>query len=39
MVKYSLVELLMVIPYNNIEGKNVVRGDLSCLSLFLFLSI
>ena len=39
MGKYSLVEHRMVLPYNAIEGKNVVTGDLSCMSLFLFLSI
>ena len=39
MGEYSLVERRMVIPYDNIEGKNVVTGNLTCLSLFLFLSI
>ena len=39
MGKYSLVERRMVIPYDTIEGKNVVTGNLSCLSLFLFLEI
>ena len=39
MGKYSLVERHMLIPYNTIEGQYVVTGDLSCLSLFLFLSI
>ena len=39
MGKYSLVELRMVLPYDTIEGKNVVTGNLSFLSLFLFLSI
>ena len=39
MGKYSLVERRMVLPYDTIEGKNVVTGNLSCLSLFLFLSI
>ena len=37
--EYSLVERRMVIPHDTIEGKNVVTGDLSSLSLFLFLSI
>ena len=31
MEKYSLVERRMVIPYDTIEGKNVVTGNLSCL--------
>ena len=39
MGEYSLVERRMVIPYDNIEEQYVVMGDLSCLSLFLFLSI
>ena len=39
MGKYSIVERRMVLPYDNIEGQNIVTGDLSCLSLFLFLSI
>ena len=39
MGNYSLVEHRMVLPYNTIEGKNVVTGNLSSLSLFLFLSI
>ena len=39
MGKYSLVEHRMVLLYNTIEGKNTVTGNLSCLSLFLFLSI
>ena len=36
MGKYLLVERDMVIPYDNIEGQNVVTSNLSCLSLFLF---
>ena len=39
MEKYSLVEHRMVIPYDNIEEQYVVMEYLSCLSLFLFLSI
>ena len=39
MRKYSLLERRMVIPYDTIEGQNVVTGNLSCLSHFLFLSI
>ena len=39
MGKYSLVERRMVLPYDIIEGQYVVKGYLSCLSLFLFLSI
>ena len=39
MGKYSLMEPRMVIPYYNIEEKYAVTGNLSCLSLFLFLSI
>ena len=39
MEEYLLVERYVVLPYNNIEGKNVVMGNLSCLSLFLFLYI
>ena len=39
MGKYSLVEHRMVLPYDTIEGENVVTGNSSCLSLFLFLSI
>ena len=39
MGKCSFVERHMVLPYNAIEGKNVVTGNLSCLSLFLLLSI
>ena len=39
MRNYSLVERCMVIPYDTIGGKNIVTGNLSCLSLFLFLSI
>ena len=39
MGNYSLVERRMVLPYDTIEGQNVVAGDLSCLSLFLFLSL
>ena len=39
MGKYLLVEHRMVLPYDTIEGQNVVTGDLSCLSLLLFLSI
>ena len=39
MVKYSLVECRMEIMYDNIEEKYVVTGNLSCLSLFLFLTI
>ena len=39
MVKYSLVELRVVLPYDTIEGQNVVTGNLSCLSLLLFVSI
>ena len=31
MGKYSLVELLMVLPYDTIEGQHVVTGNLSCL--------
>ena len=38
MGKCSLVERRMLLPYDTIEGKNLVTGDLSCLSLFLFLS-
>ena len=37
--KYSLVERRMLLPYDTIEGQNVVTVNLSCLSLFLFLSI
>ena len=36
---YSLVERRMVIPYDTIEGKNAVTGNLSCLSPLLLLSI
>ena len=36
MRKYSLVEHRMVLPYDTIEGQNVVTGNLSYLSLFLF---
>ena len=39
MGNYLLVESRMVIPYDTIERKNLVTGNLSCLSLFLFLSI
>ena len=39
MGKYSLVENRMVIPYDTIEGQYVVTGNISCLSLFFFLSI
>ena len=39
MGNYSLVEHRMVLPYDTIEGQNVVTGDLSYMSLFLFLSI
>ena len=39
MGKYSLVEHRMVIPYDTIEEQYVVTVNLSCLSLFLFLSI
>ena len=39
MRKYSLVKRHMVIPYNTIEVQYVVTGYLTCLSLFLFLSI
>ena len=39
MGKYSLVELRVVIQYNTIEEQYIVTGDLSCLSLFLFLYI
>ena len=39
MGKYSFVEHRMVLPCDTIEGQNVVTGNLSCLSLFLFLSI
>ena len=39
MGKYSLVEQRIVIPYDTSEGKNVVTGNLPCLSLFFFLSI
>ena len=39
MGKYSLVERRMVIPYDTIEGKYVVAGNLSYLSLLLLLSI
>ena len=35
MGKYSPVERRMVILYDTIEGKYVVTGNLSCLSLFL----
>ena len=38
MGKYSLLEHHMVIPYGTIEEKYLVTGNLSCLSLFLFLS-
>ena len=37
--KCSLVERRKVLPYDTIEGKNVVTRNLSFLSLFLFLSI
>ena len=33
MGKYSLVEHRMVLPYDTIEGKNIVTGNLSCMSL------
>ena len=36
---YSLVEIRMVIPYDTIEGKNIVTDNLSCLSLFMLLYI
>ena len=39
MGKYSLVETHMVIQYNTIEEQYVVMVNLSCLSLFLLLSI
>ena len=39
MGKYSPVERLMLIPYNTIEGKYVVTGNLSFLSIFLLLYI
>ena len=39
MGKYSLVESRMVIPYDTIEVKYLVKVDLSFMSLFLFLSI
>ena len=39
MGKYSLVERHMVIPYDTIEERYVLTGNLSCLSLFLLLSI
>ena len=39
MGQYSLVEHCMVLPYDIIEGKTLVTGNLSCLSLFLLLSI
>ena len=39
MGKYSLVEHRIVLLYDTIEGKNVVTGNLSYQSLFLFLSI
>ena len=39
MGKCLLVERRMVLPYDTIEGQNVVTGNLSCLLLFLFLSI
>ena len=39
MGKYSLVERRMVLPYDTIEEQYVVTGNLSCLSIFLFLSI
>ena len=39
MGKYSLIERRMVTPYDNIEGQNVATGNLSCLSVFLILSI
>ena len=39
MEKYSLEERCMLLPYDRIERKNVVRGDLSYLSLFLFFYI
>ena len=39
MGKYPLVERCTVITYDAIEGQNVATGNLSCLSLFLFLSI
>ena len=39
MGKYSLIELYMVIPYNNIKVQYVVTADLSCMSLFLFFPI
>ena len=39
MGKYSLIERRMVLPYDTIEVKNLVTGNLSCLSLFLFLYI
>ena len=39
MEKYSLVEHRMVKLYDTIEEQYVVKGNLSCLSLFLSLSI
>ena len=39
MGEYSRVELRIMILYDTIEGKTVVMGNLSCLSLLLFLSI
>ena len=39
MGNYSLVEHHVVIPYDTIEEQYVVTVNLSCLSLFLFLSI
>ena len=39
MVNYSLVECLILIPYDAIEGKYTVTGNLFYLSLLLFLYI
>ena len=39
MGNYLLLEHRMVILYDTIEVQNVATGNLSCLSLFLFLSI
>ena len=39
MGNYSLVEHRVVLLYDTTEGQNVATGNLSCLSLFLFLSI
>ena len=39
MGKYSLIEHRMVILDDTIEGQNLLTGNLSCLSTFLFLFI